>query len=64
MRYLRPLVLALLLAALPALAQQVIPWHDPSPHKVQLVPRADHYVFLTNEAGVLREMRAFIEQLP
>ena len=25
---------------------------------------ADHYVFFSNEADVLREMRAFIEHLP
>lgn len=37
MRYLRPFVLALLLAALPAFAQQATPWHDPSPHTVQFV---------------------------
>lgn len=37
LRYLRPVVLALFFATLPALAQQAAPWHDPSPHKVQFV---------------------------
>jgi hypothetical protein len=34
----------------------------PSARVVQL-PYADHYVFFTNEADVLREMRAFIGRL-
>ena len=37
MRYLPPVLLALLLAAFPAVAQQAAPWHDPSPHKVLFV---------------------------
>lgn len=37
MRHLRPAVLTLLIAALPVIAQQSAPWHDPSPHKIQLV---------------------------
>ena len=28
------------------------------------LPNANHYVFLSNEADVLREMKAFIEKLP
>jgi non-heme chloroperoxidase len=35
----------------------------PSAHMVRLV-RANHYVFMSNEADVLREMRAFISSLP
>jgi non-heme chloroperoxidase len=35
----------------------------PSAHVV-LIPHANHYVFLTNEADVLREMNAFIAGLP
>jgi len=35
----------------------------PSARVVQL-PRANHFVFMSNEADVLREMRAFIERLP
>ena len=35
----------------------------PSARVVQ-VPNADHYVFMSNEADVLRETRAFIEGLP
>jgi non-heme chloroperoxidase len=34
----------------------------PSAHVVRM-PNADHYVFLTNEADVLREMNAFIAAL-
>ena len=37
MSYLPPVLLALLLAAFPAVAQQAAPWHDPSPHKVLFV---------------------------
>lgn len=37
MHHLRPALLALLLAALPAFAQESAPWHDPSPHKAQFV---------------------------
>ena len=32
--------------------------------RVVQIPQANHYVFLSNEADVLREMRAFIEHLP
>jgi pimeloyl-ACP methyl ester carboxylesterase len=32
--------------------------------RVVQIPHADHYVFLTNEADVLREMRAFLAALP
>ena len=32
--------------------------------RVVQIPNADHYVFLTNEADVLREMRGFTERLP
>jgi non-heme chloroperoxidase len=32
--------------------------------RVVVLPRANHYVFLSNEADVLREMKAFIEKLP
>ncbi len=35
----------------------------PSSHVVRL-PHANHYVFLSNEADVLREMRAFLGSLP
>jgi hypothetical protein len=35
----------------------------PSAHVVRL-PNANHYVFMSNEADVLREMRAFINGLP
>ena len=35
----------------------------PSAHVVR-IPHANHYVFLTNEADVLREMNAFIAGLP
>jgi pimeloyl-ACP methyl ester carboxylesterase len=35
----------------------------PSARVVRL-PNADHYVFNSNEADVLREMRAFIDGLP
>lgn len=35
----------------------------PSAHVVRL-PNANHYVFMSNEADVLREMRAFINSLP
>jgi hypothetical protein len=28
------------------------------------LPNANHYVFMSNEADVLREMRAFINGLP
>jgi pimeloyl-ACP methyl ester carboxylesterase len=35
----------------------------PSSHVVRL-PNADHYVFRSNEADVLREMNAFIGNLP
>lgn len=35
----------------------------PSAHVVR-IPNADHYVFLSNEADVLREMNAFIATLP
>jgi len=35
----------------------------PSAHMVRLV-RANHYVFMSNETDVLREMRAFISSLP
>jgi hypothetical protein len=52
-------------------------WLDPSPHTVQVnafgrgVPSArvvvlhdaDHYVFKSDEAGVLRDVRAFIDGL-
>jgi non-heme chloroperoxidase len=31
--------------------------------RVVQIPHADHYVFLTNEADVLREMRAFLKDL-
>jgi len=37
MRPLRSGVFTLLLAVLPASAQQPAPWHDPSPHTVQFV---------------------------
>src|ERR1700722_887695 len=37
MRPLLPAAFAFLLAALPGSAQQVAPWHDPSPHKIQFV---------------------------
>jgi pimeloyl-ACP methyl ester carboxylesterase len=32
--------------------------------RVVVLPRAHHYVFLSNEADVLREMKSFIEKLP
>jgi len=32
--------------------------------KVVRIPHADHYVFRSNEADVLREMNAFISGLP
>jgi non-heme chloroperoxidase len=32
--------------------------------RVVVLPRAHHYVFLSNEADVLREMKAFMEKLP
>jgi pimeloyl-ACP methyl ester carboxylesterase len=32
--------------------------------KVVHIPRASHYVFLSNEADVLRHMSAFLEKLP
>jgi non-heme chloroperoxidase len=32
--------------------------------RVVRIPRADHFVFRSNEADVLREMRAFIDKLP
>ena len=32
--------------------------------RVVLLPHANHYVFLSNEADVLREMRAFLAGLP
>jgi pimeloyl-ACP methyl ester carboxylesterase len=35
----------------------------PSAHVVR-IPNANHYVFLSNEADVLREMNAFIATLP
>jgi non-heme chloroperoxidase len=35
----------------------------PSAHVVR-VPNAEHYVFLSNEAGVIREMNRFIDALP
>jgi hypothetical protein len=35
----------------------------PSAHVVRL-PNADHYVFNSNEADVLREMNAFLAKLP
>jgi hypothetical protein len=35
----------------------------PSAHVVR-IPNAAHYVFLSNEADVLREMNAFIATLP
>jgi len=35
----------------------------PSARVVRL-PRANHYVFLSNEADVLREMNAFLASLP
>jgi hypothetical protein len=35
----------------------------PSAHVVRL-PNADHYVFRSNEADVLREMNAFLDKLP
>ena len=35
----------------------------PSAHVVRL-PNADHYVFRSNEADVLREMNAFLGGLP
>ncbi len=35
----------------------------PTAHMVRL-PHANHYVFLTNEADVLREIRTFIDSLP
>lgn len=28
------------------------------------LPQADHYLFLSNEADVLREMRVFLATLP
>ena len=34
----------------------------PTAHVVRL-PRANHYVFISNEADVLREMNAFISEL-
>lgn len=35
----------------------------PSAHVVR-IPNANHYVFMSNEADVLREMNAFLEKLP
>jgi hypothetical protein len=35
----------------------------PSPHIVRLA-HASHVVFMSNEADVLREMNAFLENLP
>jgi alpha-beta hydrolase superfamily lysophospholipase len=35
----------------------------PSAHVVR-IPNADHYVFNSNEADVLREMNAFLAKLP
>lgn len=35
----------------------------PSAHVIQ-IPQANHYVFLSNEGDVLREMRAFLKGLP
>jgi len=32
--------------------------------RVVVLPKAHHYVFLSNEADVLREMKAFVEKLP
>ena len=32
--------------------------------RVVRIPRADHYLFRSNEGEVLREMRAFISSLP
>ena len=37
--------------------------HYPNAHVVRL-PNANHYVFLSNEADVLREMNAFMDGLP
>jgi pimeloyl-ACP methyl ester carboxylesterase len=35
----------------------------PSARVVQ-IPQSNHYVFISNEADVLREMRAFLKDLP
>jgi len=38
--------------------------HAPGGVRVVDVPGANHYVFLSNEADVIRELRAFLETLP
>ena len=32
--------------------------------RVVMLPRTNHYIYIANEADVLREMRAFLSKLP
>lgn len=62
-----PVVLSVLSTAL--WAQQNTPQSaqkpaDTSPHSIQFVPNASHFVFRSDEAEVLPDMNDFIVKLP
>jgi hypothetical protein len=48
----------------PAHKQSIRKWNSFGTRSSVRLPRANHYVFLSNEADVLREMNAFLASLP